>query len=68
MTTLPHLIINSYEEHKISDTIRMGVATVGAGGAMALTDVGRPADPISTRGADYAHPSRIFRPYIGTER
>ena len=50
-------LINSYEEHKISDTIRRAVATVGAGGAMALTDIGRPGDTISTRRADYAHPT-----------
>ena len=32
---------------------------------MALTDIGRPGDPISTRGADYAH--HITTQQVGIE-
>ena len=41
----------------------------GTGGAMAPPDFGRYVNPISTRGADYAHQSQwrpqIFRPSYG---
>ena len=46
------------------------VASGGAGGALAPPVFGQTVNPISTRGADYAHhsntsPPRIFRPCDG---
>ena len=45
-----------------------GVLPVGAGGTMAPPDFGRSVNPISTKGADYAHQIILASPDFQTLR